>query len=104
MRENVWVAFCPHGPAVSQSRRRGNGPLQNVVKGVYTFTCIPYSSHITPSIAQDMTIVSKIGPMIVVGLLKLRVRRKNPLVELAPPRANRERDKMIQRVASSWHT
>jgi hypothetical protein len=44
------------------------------------------------------------GPMIVVGLLKLRVRRQNPPVESVMPRANRVREKATQRVASSWHT
>jgi hypothetical protein len=37
------------------------------------FTCPSYSSHIMPSTAQDTTIVSKMGPTIAVGLLKLKV-------------------------------
>jgi hypothetical protein len=75
--------------------------LQNVVKGVYTFTHLPYSSHIMLYTAQDMTTLSKMGLMIVVGLLKLGVRRQNPLVRSALLRANKARDKATQRVASS---
>jgi hypothetical protein len=37
-------------------------------------------------------------------LPKLRVRRQNPLVRSMPPRSNSVRDKVTQRVASSWHT
>jgi hypothetical protein len=86
---------------VLQLRQQGNKPLHNAVKGtVYTYT----PSHITPSTAQDMGTVSKMGPMIVVGLLKLRIQRQNPPVGSAPPSANRVRDKVTQRVASSWHT
>jgi hypothetical protein len=46
----------------------------------------------------------KMGHMIVVGLPKLRLLRKNPSVGSAPPRANRTRDKATQRVVSSRHT
>jgi hypothetical protein len=41
------------------------------------------------------------GPTIAMGLLKLRVLRKAPLVETAPPGANKARDKATQRVTSS---
>jgi hypothetical protein len=37
------------------------------------------------------------------GHAKLRVLRQNPLVGSEPPRANRARDKVIQRVANSWN-
>jgi hypothetical protein len=43
------------------------------------------------------------GPMIAVGLQQLRVIRQNPPVGSEPPRAIRPRDKVTQRVASSWH-
>jgi hypothetical protein len=43
-------------------------------------------------------------PKIVIGLLKLRVRRQNPPFGSAPPRVNRVRDKEIQGVTSSRHT
>jgi hypothetical protein len=60
------------------------------------------SSHIMPiTIAWDTTTVSKIGPMIVVGLPKLRVLRQNPPPGSTPPRANRGKDKATQRVVSS---
>jgi hypothetical protein len=62
---------------------------------------LPSSSHIVPSLAWDTAIVPKLGPTIAVGLLELRVPRQNPLVGLAPPRANRARDKETQRVAGS---
>jgi hypothetical protein len=66
------------------------------------FTRHPDSSHITLAMtAQDMTIVSKMDHTIVVGLPKLRVSMQNPSVMLAPPGANRARDKVTQRVASS---
>jgi hypothetical protein len=42
--------------------------------------------------------------MIVVGLLELRVLRQNPPVGSAPHKANNARDKVTQRVASSWRT
>jgi hypothetical protein len=44
------------------------------------------------------------GPTIAMGLLKLRVLRKTPLVGTALPRVNRARDKVTQMVTSSWHT
>jgi hypothetical protein len=40
--------------------------------------------------------------MIVVALQQLRVHRQNPLFRSALPRANRVRDEVTQRVASSW--
>jgi hypothetical protein len=43
-----------------------------------------------------MTIVSKTGPTIVVGLPKLRVLRQNPPVGSVLPRANREREKVTK--------
>jgi hypothetical protein len=68
------------------------------------FTCLPDSSHIVPATtAWDMTIVSKMGPMIAVGLPKLRVPRQNPPTGSACSRANRARDKVTQMVVSSWH-
>jgi hypothetical protein len=57
-----------------------------------------------PSIVQDRTTISKMNPMIVVGLLKLRVQRQNLAIGSAPLRANKERDKERQRLASSRHT
>jgi hypothetical protein len=68
------------------------------------FTRSSYSSHTLPSTTRDMTTVSKTGSMITVGLLKLRVLRKNPPVGSAPPRADRARDNATQRVGNSWHT
>jgi hypothetical protein len=62
----------------------------------------PDSSDIMPSTTRDMTTVSKIGPMISMGLLELRVPRQNPRVGSALSRANRARDKETQRKASSW--
>jgi hypothetical protein len=56
-----------------------------------------------PMIAQDTATVSQMGPTVVKGPVKLRVLRQNPLVRLAPPIANRARDKATPRVASSWH-
>jgi hypothetical protein len=41
------------------------------------------------------------GPMIVVGLSKLGVLRQTPLARSVPPRINRARDKVTQRVAKS---
>jgi hypothetical protein len=44
------------------------------------------------------------GPMIAVGLPKLRVQRQTPIVRSTPPKSNSARDKVTQRVASSQHT
>jgi hypothetical protein len=68
------------------------------------FTCPAYSSHTTPSTSRDMTTVSKMGHMIVVGLPKLKVLRQNPPDGSVSPKVNRVRDKVTQRVASSWYT
>jgi hypothetical protein len=57
------------------------------------FTHPSYSSYIMPFTAWDTAAVSKMGPTIVVDLLKLRVQRQNPPVRPVPPRANRVRDK-----------
>jgi hypothetical protein len=66
------------------------------------FTCLPDSSHVVPTMtARDTTTISKMVPMFVMGLPKLRVLRQNPLARSAPPRANIARDKATQRVASS---
>jgi hypothetical protein len=54
-------------------------------------------------IERDVKTISQIGPMIVEGPRKLRVLRQNQPVGSEPPRANRARDKMTQRVANSWH-
>jgi hypothetical protein len=40
------------------------------------FTCLPDSSHDVPTTALDTIIVSKIGPMIDVGLLEFMVIRQ----------------------------
>jgi hypothetical protein len=69
---------------------------------LYMFTRLPDSSHIVPIKSQDMATVSKMGPMIGVGLPKLRVLRQNPLAGSTPPRANRARDKVTQKMAISW--
>jgi hypothetical protein len=66
------------------------------------FTLLPNSSHTVPSASRDTTNVSKMGPTITVGLPKLRVPRKNPPDRSALPRANKVRDKVTQRVTSSW--
>jgi hypothetical protein len=55
-----------------------------------------------PTTTQDTENISKTGPMIVVGLSKLRVLRQNPSVGSALPKANRVGDKATQRMASSW--
>jgi hypothetical protein len=69
------------------------------------FTCLPISTHVMPAtIAQDMTTVSKMGLTIAVGLPKLRILRQNPPPELGPPRGNRARDKVTQRVVGSGAT
>jgi hypothetical protein len=52
---------------------------------------------------RDMITVSKMGPTIVVGLPKLRVPRQHLPVGSMPPRANKARDKVTQRMISSWH-
>jgi hypothetical protein len=57
------------------------------------FTCLSISSLDVPTTAWDMETVSKMGPMIVVGQLQLRVLRQNPSVGSAPPQANKVRDK-----------
>jgi hypothetical protein len=62
----------------------------------------PDSTHIVPSTTRYTTTISKMGPMIVMGLLELRVLRQNLLGSSAPPRGNRARDKVIQRIDSSW--
>jgi hypothetical protein len=80
--------------ALTKRSRRHNKPM---------FTCLPDSSHsATAMIARDTATVYKTGPMIVVGLPKLRILRQHPIVGSAPPRVNSAKDKMIQRVASSW--
>jgi hypothetical protein len=60
--------------------------------------------HIMPSTAWDIATISKMGPIIVVGLLKLRVQRQNPPVGSVPHRANTTSDKVTQRVPIIWHT
>jgi hypothetical protein len=89
---------------VSQLRQRGNDPLQNAIKGiVYAYTppwLLTYHAfYITK---YDNRIQN--GPTIIMGLLKLRVLRQNPPVGSVPPKENGVRDKVTQRVASSWHT
>jgi hypothetical protein len=51
--------------------RQSGGPLPGAAKGCNKpmFTCLPNSSHDVPTRAWDTIIVSKMGPMIVVGLL-----------------------------------
>jgi hypothetical protein len=56
-------------------------------------THLPYSSHIMHYTTLDMATISKMGPTIAVGLLKLRVRRQNPPVGSAQPRVDRMKDK-----------
>jgi hypothetical protein len=66
-------------------------------------TRLPYSSHIMPAtIAQDMVVISQMGPMIAEGPTKLKVSRQTSLVGSALPRANRVRDKETHGMASSW--
>jgi hypothetical protein len=60
---------------VSQSMWRGYEPLQNAVEDVVYAYTPPDTSHIMPSTERDMETISKMGPMIVMGLLKLRVLR-----------------------------
>jgi hypothetical protein len=48
-----------------------------------------------------MTTISKMGHMIIVGLLMLRVLRQNPSDGSVQPRANIARDEETQGVASS---
>jgi hypothetical protein len=68
------------------------------------FTCLSESLHDVPATSRDMVNISKMGPMIAVGLQQLRVQRWNPPIGSEPPRANRARDEATQRVANSWHT
>jgi hypothetical protein len=57
------------------------------------FTHLSNSSRGMPTTSLDMVNVSKMGPMIVEGPVKLRVRWQNPPVRSASLRANRARDK-----------
>jgi hypothetical protein len=77
--------------------------LLYALKGVvYAYMSPPLdSSRIGPSTVRDMATVSKMSSMIVVALPKLRVLLQNPPVRSAPTKANRARDKVTQRVASS---
>jgi hypothetical protein len=90
---------------VSQPRRQSNGPLQGMVKrhSKPKSTCLLNSSHIIPTAIRDTTTISKTGPTIVVGLLKLRVPRQNSPAGSAPPKAIRARDKATHRMARRWH-
>jgi hypothetical protein len=54
---------------------RGYEPLQNAVEDVVYAYTPPDTSHIMPSTERDMEAISKMGPMIVMGLLKHRVLR-----------------------------
>jgi hypothetical protein len=76
-------------------------PCKMQQKVLYTLRCLPDSSHIMPSLTRYMETVSKMGPMIAMDLLELRVPRQNPPVGSTPPRAHRMRDKATQRVASN---
>jgi hypothetical protein len=78
-------------------------PCKMQQKVLYTLRCLPDSSHIMPSLTRYMETVSKMGPMIAMDLLELRVPRQNPPVGSEPSRANRVRYKVTQGVASNWH-
>jgi hypothetical protein len=68
----------------------------------HKFTHHPNSSHDAPSTSRDMATVSKTGPMITVGPQQLKVLRQIPPVRSEPPRANKAKDEVTQRVTSSW--
>jgi hypothetical protein len=68
------------------------------------FTRLSDYLHDVPTTSQDTVNVSKTSPTIAIGMQQLRVQMQNPPVGSAQPRANRARDKVTQRVASSWHT
>jgi hypothetical protein len=79
------------------------GKLSNHVKQVNTKAAHPSRGHYTSQKGSlPSATVSKTGLTIAVGLLELRVRRKNPPVNSASPKANRARDKVTHRMASSW--
>jgi hypothetical protein len=108
VREDIGVRRGDHllySHVVSQPRRQSDGPFARCSKrhSKPTFTRLPDSTHDVPTTTVwYMTIISKTGPKIVVGLLELRVLRQNPPVGSALPRPNRAKDKAIQRVTSSW--
>jgi hypothetical protein len=61
----------------------------------------PLPEVVLSQTSRDTATVSKMGPMIVMGLPKLRGLSQNPPAGSAQPRAKRVRDKVTQRVASS---
>jgi hypothetical protein len=77
------------------------GEAMDPCRMLYMLTRLPNSSRIMPSTVQDMAIVSKTGPKIVVGLLEVMVLRQNLPARSASPKANRAMDKVTQRVAIS---
>jgi hypothetical protein len=88
----------PYGVTTEEAKQRA---LTRHTKS--KFTHLPISSHILPAMTTlDTTTIFEMDPMIGVGLPELRVLRRNPPLRLAPPRANRVRDKVPQRMASSW--
>jgi hypothetical protein len=62
------TTLYPYGVTTGEAKHQA---LIGTVKGRSrpTFTCLPYSSHDVPTIAQDTITISKMVPMIVVGLL-----------------------------------
>jgi hypothetical protein len=66
-----------------------------------TFAHLSNSLCGMPTTSQDTANVSKMGPTIAEGPADLGVRRQNPSVGSAPPRANKARDKATQGMASS---
>jgi hypothetical protein len=85
-----------YSPVLSQSRRQSDGPFARCSKrrSKPMFTRLPVSSYDMPTTkAWDMATITKMGTMIAMGMLELRVPKQNMSIELAPPRANKARDK-----------
>jgi hypothetical protein len=101
VRKSARLFSRPHGV-----RNRGGetpNPCKMQQRILYMFTRPSYSSHTTPSTPRNTTTVSKMGHTIVVGLLMLRVRRRNPPVKSELLIAIRVRGEATHGVASSWH-
>jgi hypothetical protein len=94
---------CPQGPTVCVIVDVRPRAIAKCSKGhwVHLLAPPPRSSHITPSTSRDMETVSKMGRTITVGLLMLRVRRRNLPVGSEPPRVSSARDEVTQGVATS---
>jgi hypothetical protein len=86
----------------TEEAKWGWGGGTPMVPPLHMFTHHPNSSHDALATPWDMATISKIGPRNIVGLQQVRVLTQNPPVGSVPPRVNRAKDKVTQRVASSW--